>query len=159
MTMETYILTYGYAAVVIGSFFEGETVIVLAGFAAHQGYLKLPFVLAFGFLGAVLGDQLYFHIGRIKGLRVLNALPHGNDKSRRIFALLDRHQLSVILGFRFLYGMRIITPFLLGALGISSIRFLILNIIGAFIWTLSIGIFRISVWSCPGRLCRQYKTL
>ena len=74
-------IKYGYAAVIIGSFFDGETVIVLAGFAAHQGYLKLPFVLAFGFLGAILGDQLYFHIGRIKGLRVLNALPHGDDKS------------------------------------------------------------------------------
>ena len=38
--LEHYIETYGYLAVMIGTFLEGETILVLAGFAAHQGYLQ-----------------------------------------------------------------------------------------------------------------------
>lgn len=49
---------YGYYAVFLGTFLEGETVLVMAGFAAHSGYLQLPWVIAVA--GGTLGDQLYF---------------------------------------------------------------------------------------------------
>ena len=41
MSLEALISHYGYAAVAIGTFFEGETILVIAGFASHQGYLAL----------------------------------------------------------------------------------------------------------------------
>ena len=44
--------TYGYLALVVGTFLEGETVVVLAGFAAHRGYL----VATAGDAGRVRGD-------------------------------------------------------------------------------------------------------
>src|SRR5688572_33421924 len=34
---------YGYLAVLVGTVLEGETILILGGFAAHQGYLHLPF--------------------------------------------------------------------------------------------------------------------
>ncbi|HYB20914.1 MAG TPA: hypothetical protein VEH09_08285 [Thermodesulfobacteriota bacterium] len=34
--------TYGYWAILVGTFFEGETVLILGGFVASQGYLNLP---------------------------------------------------------------------------------------------------------------------
>ena len=51
MLLEELITTYGYAAVGIGSFLEGETVLVLGGLAAHRGYLELPWVIVYAFLG------------------------------------------------------------------------------------------------------------
>ncbi len=132
--------TYGYAAIIIGTFFEGETVLVLAGFASHRGYLELPWIVICGFLGTLCGDQLYFYLGRIKGVQALKKRPYWEMKSKRVFDLLHRHQLSLILGFRFLYGLRTVTPFLLGAGGIPPFRFLILNVLGAFLWAVSIGI-------------------
>jgi membrane protein DedA with SNARE-associated domain len=54
--------------------------------------------------------------------------------------LLDKHQIWLILGFRFLYGLRTVAPFIIGASRISPFRFLILNILGASIWALVIGI-------------------
>ena len=51
---------YGYAAIVIGTFLEGETILVLAGLVAHQGYLKLTGVITAAFLGSLCGDQLFF---------------------------------------------------------------------------------------------------
>ncbi|MFH2012617.1 MAG: DedA family protein [Pseudomonadota bacterium] len=140
MSFESLISTYGYTAIAIGTFFEGETILVLAGFASHQGYLKLPLVVIYGFLGTLFGDQLYFHIGRVKGINFLEKRPRWKSKSKRVFDLLQRNQLLLILGFRFVYGMRTVTPFLIGASGISPLRFLVLNSIGGFLWAVSIGI-------------------
>src|SRR5260370_41283512 len=55
--------TYGYLAVFVGSLLEGETVLILAGFAAHQGYLSFPLVAGVAFCGGTLGDQSLLFLG------------------------------------------------------------------------------------------------
>jgi membrane protein DedA with SNARE-associated domain len=140
MSLEELISTYGYVAVGIGTFLEGETILILGGFAAHRGYLELPWVIVYAFLGTLFGDQLYFYIGRAKGKDVLNKRPHWKFKSEKIFLLLESHQVWLILGFRFLYGLRTVTPFIIGASRMSPSRFLMLNIIGASIWAIVIGV-------------------
>jgi membrane protein DedA with SNARE-associated domain len=40
MTLESILDTYGYLAVLVGTFLEGETILVLGGVAAHRGYLQ-----------------------------------------------------------------------------------------------------------------------
>lgn len=60
MTFEELISTYGYVAVGIGTFQEGETILILGGFASHRGYLELPWVIACAFLGTLFGDRFYF---------------------------------------------------------------------------------------------------
>jgi membrane protein DedA with SNARE-associated domain len=139
MSLEEIVTTYGYAAVGIGSFLEGETVLVLGGFAAHRGYLELHWVIFYAFLGTLIGDQLYFYLGRVMGKQALEKRPHWKSKSEKAFNLLDKHQTWVILGFRFLYGLRTVIPFIIGASHISPKRFLILNIIGAALWATVIG--------------------
>ncbi len=139
MTLEGLITTYGYAAVGIGTFLEGETVLILGGFAAHRGYLDLTWVIVSAFLGTLFGDQLYFYIGRTKGQSALEKKPHWKAKSEKVLNLLDKHQIWLILGFRFLYGLRTVTPFLIGMSRILPARFLVLNIVGAALWALVIG--------------------
>jgi len=139
MSLEEIISNYGYAALLIGTFIEGETILVLAGFAAHRGYLNLPLVITCAFIGTLLGDQVYFYIGRIKGSNVVEKYPKWKSRSTKVFALMSRHQTLLIIGFRFFYGMRTITPFLLGASGVSPVRFLVLNIIGAACWATAFG--------------------
>ena len=134
------ISTYGYAAVGIGAFLEGETFLVLGGFAAHSGYLELPWVIASAFTGAIFGDQLYFYLGRLQGKAILERRPNWKIKSEKVFARLERNQVWFILGFRFLYGLRVITPFIIGMSNISRSRFLALNIIGTTIWATSITV-------------------
>lgn len=140
MSFEALISTYGYAAIGIGTLFEGETILVVAGFAAHQGYLKLPWVIFYGFLGTLCSDQLTFYLGRVQGTKMLDKRPYWKSKSQRVFDLMRQHQSLLTLGFRFLYGFRTITPFLLGTGKISPLRFLILNILGAIIWAIGIAL-------------------
>lgn len=139
ISLEQFISTYGYAAVGIGTFLEGETILVLGGFAAYRGYLELPWVIGCAFLGTLFGDQLYFYLGRTKGKRMLEKYPSWKAKSKKVFHLLDKNQIVLILGFRFLYGLRTVTPFLLGASNVTPTRFLIFNSLGASLWAMIIG--------------------
>lgn len=60
MTLSALIARYGLAAVFAGTLFEGETVLLLAGYAAHRGYLDFSAVVAVAIVGAVAGDQFWF---------------------------------------------------------------------------------------------------
>jgi len=140
MSVEQIVAVYGYPAILLGTFLEGETILVIAGFLSHQGYLKLHFVILAAFAGTLLGDQLYYYIGRIKGGAFLEKRPVWKRRSVRVFDLLHKHQILMILGFRFVYGIRTITPFIIGLSRISPLRFLILNCIGAGIWAVIIGV-------------------
>lgn len=51
---------FGYLAILVGTLLEGETFLILGGFAAHRGYLDLSLVILSAFLGTVLGDQLFY---------------------------------------------------------------------------------------------------
>ena len=139
MSFEYILSTYGYIALLIGTFLEGETILVAAGFLAHRGYLELPWVIFFAVMGAVAGDQLYFFLGRAKGMDFIESRPRWQTKSAQMFALLQTHQIPVIIGFRFLYGIRTVTPFIIGASGINPIRFIILDSIGAGAWAIAVG--------------------
>jgi len=140
MTLEELVSTYGYAAIAVGTFLEGEMILVLGGFAAHRGYLDLSWVIACAFAGSVFGDQLYFHIGRAQGPGLLARRPGWQARAERVFRLLHAHQVWLILGFRFIYGLRTVTPFLLGAGRVSPVRFLVLNVIGGFAWAVAFGV-------------------
>lgn len=139
MNLEEIVTHYGYIGILAGTFLEGETILVIAGFLAHRGYLELPFVIAAAFAGTLAGDQLYFYIGRIKGKEFIDKKPGWKAKINRVFKLLDKYHTLFILGFRFLYGIRTVAPFVLGASGISPIRYLALNLCGALIWAIVIG--------------------
>ena len=76
MDPQSIIENYGYAAILIGTFLEGETILELAGLAAHQGYLVLTRVILAAFVGSLCGDQLFFYFGRKHSQAVL---------SRRLF--------------------------------------------------------------------------
>lgn len=139
MTFEPFVEHYGYAAILIGTFFEGEIILVIAGFLAHQGYLSVDGVVAAAFAGAMLGDQLYFHIGRWKGRDFVASRPLLSRRSDKVERILHKHRIWLILGFRFVYGLRTVTPFILGASRVSGRLFLVLNSIGAIVWAATIG--------------------
>ena len=95
---------YGYLAVFVGTLLEGEAILLLAAYAAHQGYLSLPAVVGVAFCGATLGDQIFFFSGRLFGDRLLRRLPVIGAKADKINAPLLRYREGLIIGIRFAYG-------------------------------------------------------
>ena len=137
--LESLIAHYGYLAILIGTLLEGETILVLGGFAAHRGLLWLPGVMLAGFVGSLLSDQLFFFLGRRHGAALLARWPKWQSGVERARGLLDRYNTALILTFRFLYGLRNLTPFALGMSSVSTARFLVLNTVGAAIWAVAIS--------------------
>jgi len=140
MNLQQLISDYGYISVLIGTFLEGETILIIAGFMAHRGYLDLPLVILAAFIGTLIGDQLYFYIGRTKGKVFLEKRPKWQFKVNRVQRLMEKHQTLLILGFRFIYGIRTVTPFILGMSKVSPLKYLFLNSCGALIWAIVFGV-------------------
>ena len=139
MTVESLIHSYGYAALFLGTLLEGETILVAAGFAAQRGYLDLRWVIPVAFLGTFISDQLFFHLGHWKGRSMIAHRPKWKARADRVLAVLSRYHLAVILGFRFVYGLRNVTPFVIGTSGFAAWRFFVLNFLGAWLWAITIG--------------------
>lgn len=135
--METLVAVYGYAAVLLGTFLEGETVLVIAGFAAHRGYLALPWVMIWAFTGTFFGDQLYFVLGRRYGAVLLGRHPRWQRRVERVRTLLSRYHVPFILSFRFLYGLRTVSPFAIGLSSVSWSRYFLLDAAGAVLWVVT----------------------
>jgi membrane protein DedA with SNARE-associated domain len=136
-TLTELIKNYGYLAILIGTFLEGETILILGGFAAHMGFLELPWVIASAFAGSFSGDQFYFYIGRHYGPKIIAKRLSWQEGAAKVYKHLHRHKNLLILSFRFFYGFRNVTPFAAGAAHISRSRFFTLNLIGAIVWAIS----------------------
>jgi membrane protein DedA with SNARE-associated domain len=132
--MEDLVATYGYPAIVTGTFLEGETTVLAAGYLASLDYLSLPWVAICAFLGTWIGDSTYFFIGRRWGGALLGKRPAWRPAVARALRLLHRYHAVFILSFRFVYGIRTISPFAIGMSGVSPARFILLNMIASAIW-------------------------
>jgi membrane protein DedA with SNARE-associated domain len=130
---------YGYLAVFVGCLLEGESMLLLAGFAAHQGYLSLSTTLWIAFAGATIGDQCFFWIGRRWGNTLLQRVPRAATRVERVKRLLQRHHAPIIVGIRFMYGLRIVGPIVIGASEVSIWRLAVFNALGAALWAPLIG--------------------
>ncbi|TBR13454.1 MAG: DedA family protein [Rugosibacter sp.] len=134
-----FVVSYGYLAIFVGTLLEGETILIAAGFAAHRGLLSLPMVVLVAIAGATLGDQLAFLLGRWKGEALIARFPALAKRKPQIHAFLERYDLLFILTVRFLYGLRIAGPVLLGSSQVPLLRFAVLNVIGATMWAMLIS--------------------
>lgn len=126
--------SYGYLAVFVGAFLEGETILALAGLAAYRGYLDFTLVVAIAMIAGFAGDQFYFWLGRRKGQQILQRFPDALERAHRFDALLARWHAPLIIAIRFMYGFRIVGPILLGMGRVPAWKFLVYNFIGAAIW-------------------------
>lgn len=140
MSLEAVISQFGYPALVVGLLLEGETVLVLAAFMAHRGYLELPWVILIGFVVTFASDQFFFWLGRMKGNQLLEDRPAWKSNVEKARSLLTRNTTLLFIGFRFMYGLRTVMPLVFGISKLDPRRFAVLNLMGAFLWALIFGI-------------------
>lgn len=139
MQLGNLIAEHGYLAVFIGCFLEGESVLLLAGFAAHRGLLRLPDIMLLAFVASTLGDQFFYWVGRRHGAQLFARHPSLARRVPQVQTLLARYHTPLILGIRFLYGLRVAGPVVMGALHVPALRFALLNMAGAALWAVAVG--------------------
>jgi membrane protein DedA with SNARE-associated domain len=132
--LKEYLQHHGYWVLFIGTFLEGEAILLLAGFLAFQGYLNILGVICTALAGSFLGDQCYFYLGRYKGKGLLTRFHSIARKFREALKLIEKFGNFVAFVSRFTYGFRIVLPIILGITNLSPRTFLWINLVSALTW-------------------------
>jgi membrane protein DedA with SNARE-associated domain len=128
---------YGYFAITVGTFFEGELIMLAAGIAAAAGVLSVTGVVAAGMAGIFASDSVCFLLGRYCGAQLGKWFPGLFARLGRVFQLMERYDHRLIVGYQFFPGLCTITPMAFGMTRIGAARFLALDAIGNAGWTLT----------------------
>lgn len=110
---------------------------LFAGYAAQLGVLDLKMTLIYCFAGSFAGDVFRFWLARRYGEWLLARWPRISAHATTVKRLVDRHVLWLPLIHRFPYGIRGLGAFAYGLSKMSWGLFLILNLIGAAVWAVS----------------------
>jgi membrane protein DedA with SNARE-associated domain len=138
-TIHTFIEQYGLIAVFVACVAEGETAAILAGFFAHQGVFVPWQAFVAVFLGAFGGDAAFFLCGRRFADRPFVQRLRSRPGFDRAFDLMQRHPALYVIGNRYVYGFRLVGGVAAGMSGIAAPKFIVLNAISAFVWTMLFG--------------------
>ncbi len=139
---------YGYLAIFIGTFFEGETVLLLGAYAVHQHIFNFWILIAIAMLGSFTGDQLYYQIGKKYGEPFIQNRPKLAVRFDQASQFIERYPNLTILLMRFAWGLRTIIPLSFGIKKYSILRYMLVNILACFIWAfvvVSVGL-QMSHW-------------
>ncbi|MES2252694.1 MAG: DedA family protein [Pseudomonadota bacterium] len=129
-----FVHNWGYIAVFLGSLVEGESVILTASAMARLGHLSILKVGLIAFVGTLIADQGLYLVGWFYGDAIFARFPKLKHKSARAFELLHKYDILFIISCRFIYGIRIISPIVIGAARVKPLRFMPLNFVSAAVW-------------------------
>jgi membrane protein DedA with SNARE-associated domain len=130
-----FIREWGYVVVFLGSMIEGESVILTASALAAYGHMSIYRVFLIAFITTVLADHGLFWIGYKTGTDWLTKrFPKINKTKDRVFNLLHRMDIFFIFVFRFVYGIRTVSPLIIGSAKIKPSRFAVYNTLSGLCW-------------------------
>lgn len=139
MQAELLLQKFGYLAVFIGTFLEGETILVMAGFFAERGYLQLILVIVTAFGGAYSGHVFWFWLGRKQGVKLLDRFPKMKKHFGKGIRMFERYGAPAIFITQWLYGLRVTCAVIIGISRISAIKFMVYEAITCAVWAVIIG--------------------
>jgi membrane protein DedA with SNARE-associated domain len=130
-----FVKDWGYWAVFLGAIVEGEAVILTASALASYQYLSIYYVFLISFLTTVIVDQGLFWIGYKMGMEWVTKKFKRVAKVRdRIFDLLHKMDALFIFSFRFIYGIRMASPPIIGSARVNPYRFAFYNTLSGMTW-------------------------
>ena len=139
------IASWGYPAIFlivtlgnIGLPVPEETVLIVAGYLAWQGYLQLSVVLVVGVVSAVAGDNVGYWLGRRYGQaaveRLAGWLGLGGERMASMRRFVARYGAAGVFLARFFPGLRFLAGPLAGASGLGLRPFFVANVLGAAVF-------------------------
>jgi membrane protein DedA with SNARE-associated domain len=144
--------SYGYWAVAAIIALEsmaiplpGEVTLIAAAIIAGTSHeLDIAFVIAAAAIGAILGDNIGFWIGRELGYRLVlrygRYIGLGEARVKLGQYLFLRHGGAIVFFGRFVSLLRAFAAFIAGANRMRWLRFLAFNAAGAILWSVLYGL-------------------
>lgn len=150
--IDQFLASYGLIVVYVGVIVEGDSILLAAGFLAHQGVLDPLGVFLAAFAGSLTGDQVLYYIGRYARDSRLVKRQAARPAFVRVLDLIQRHRVPFVLSFRFIYGVRTISPIAIGIAGVPPLLYTVLNVTAAAAWAALIT----TIGYVFGQLIEQY---
>lgn len=134
----TYPIVAGFVA--LDAFFPvvpGETLVISSGVLAAKGQLSVVLVLAAGWSGALVGDNISYALGAHVGRPVVRRLFGGGRSKRMLEWATDQLRVRgriLIVAARFIPGGRTAVTFASGTVELPWRRFLAADLVGVTLW-------------------------
>jgi membrane protein DedA with SNARE-associated domain len=143
-----------------GLWLPGETALIAAGVYASKGHLSIGGVVAVAAIGAIIGDNIGYWLGREGGRRLLYHyafLTRFADRvmppAERFFA---RHGGKAVFLARFFGGVRVTGAWMAGISRMNWWRFLGWNAAGGIVWALGVGLIAYYVGKAAADAISRY---
>jgi membrane protein DedA with SNARE-associated domain len=150
--LQNFLHTLGYPAIILfvmiessGIPFPGETILLLAAFYAGVNQdLILPFVIACAAIGAIIGDNTGYIIGRTGGRALVERYGHyiflKPERLAQTELFFVRHGDKTVFFGRFVAILRTWAAFFAGINNMAWHKFLIYNAAGGILWAIIYGL-------------------
>ena len=120
----------------IGLILPGSTIILFLGALSARGYLDVGDLIWFSVLGAIIGDNVNYYLGRKYGTKWLKGgfwlLKANHIEKAKYF--MDAHGAKSIFLGRFIPSVKEVVPFIAGSVKMNKRTFMFWNVLGAFGW-------------------------
>lgn len=130
-----------YFLIFFALFIEGEAIIFIAFYLTHNNFLEIPAVLLVIIAGVIIGDSLWYLIGknyeRLPGFirKILSFI------SKPLDHYLNNHPRRTLFLLKFCYGFNHPTLLRAGHIGTPYRKFLKADVLASLLWILVIGTF------------------
>ena len=136
-----FVIIFAETGLVVMPFLPGDSILFIAGTVVATADLNVHLLVVVLIAAAILGDTINYSIGHYIGPRAFDR-PDSRwfkqEHLRRTQSFYDRYGgVTIIIG-RFVPIIRTFAPFLAGVAGMTYTRFLSYNVVGAFLWIVSL---------------------
>lgn len=120
----------------IGLIIPGSTIILLLGALSARGYLDVGDLIWFSVLGAIIGDNVNYYLGKKYGTQWLKGgfWLLREDHLEKAKQFVDAHGAKSIFFGRFVPSAKEVVPFIVGSLQMNLRTFMFWNVLGAIGW-------------------------
>ncbi len=134
-------IIFAESGLFFGFFFPGDSLLLTAGLLASRGILNIFILIPGLFVAAVAGDQVGYWFGAKTGPMIFNrenSLLFRRKNLLAAKAFYEKHGGKTITLARFLPFIRTFAPIVAGAAEMNYRRFVMFNLLGAFLWAVCV---------------------
>jgi membrane-associated protein len=131
------------ASTFLGLLVPGEAMVLLGGAVARYDRVTLWAVIVLAALGAVIGDQIGFVVGRRWGRAQVDKMQSGSKRARNVEKALDlirRKGAGAVVTARWIAGVRTVVPAVAGMGDMRRTSFTLANLAGGVVWAIGCGV-------------------
>lgn len=135
-----FLILFCETGLVIAPFLPGDSLLFAAGTMAATGNMNLFVLCLICILGAVLGNQVNFTIGKYFGPRIFEKDRKyiRKDYLDKTHLFYEKHGGKALIIGRYIPFIRTFVPFVAGISQMDSYKFTVYNVVGALLWIIPV---------------------